>query len=38
MSAGAHPTEENQDNFAFYRKKIFFPDTGMVANYRQIVP
>lgn len=23
MSAGAHPAEENQDNFAFYRKKKF---------------
>lgn len=23
MSAGAHPPEENQDNFAFYRKKKF---------------
>lgn len=33
MSAGAHPAEENQDNFAFYRKKKF-----RILEWWQIAP
>lgn len=36
MSVGAHPAEENQGNLLSIGKKI--PDTGVVANYRQIAP